>query len=125
MIVILISVLLGSTLAAQGDDVANLRDRVRARYDILTLQDGVALVPRQPDANIRIIQSAAERMGLPMDKVFVNVDKYGNTSAGSIGMAMVEALEQGMIRPGSLIVTVGFGAGLTWGANVIRWNRDE
>lgn len=56
MIVILISVLLASTLAAQGDEVANLRDRVRVRYDILTLQDGVALVPRQPDANIRIIQ---------------------------------------------------------------------
>jgi 3-oxoacyl-[acyl-carrier-protein] synthase-3 len=64
-------------------------------------------------------------MGLPMDKVFVNVERYGNTSAGSIGIAMTEALEQGRIQRGSVLVTVGFGAGLTWGANVIRWSRDE
>ena len=80
-------------------------------------------IPHQ--ANIRIIEAAAERMNLPPEKVFLNVDKYGNTSAASIGMAMVEAIEQKRINKGSIIVTVGFGAGLTWGANVIRWSRDE
>ena len=88
-----------------------------------TPNDVDIFLPHQ--ANIRIIQAAAERMNLPMEKVFVNVERYGNTSAGSIGIAMVEALEQGRIRRGDVIVTVGFGAGLTWGANVIRWSRDE
>ncbi len=89
------------------------------------------LTPREVDlfiphqANIRIINAAAERMGLTSERVFVNVDKYGNTSAASIGIALVEALEQKRLHRGSVLVTVGFGAGLTWGANVIRWNRDE
>jgi 3-oxoacyl-[acyl-carrier-protein] synthase-3 len=77
------------------------------------------LVPHQ--ANIRIIASAAERMGLPMEKVFVNLDKYGNTSAATIPIALDEAVRTGAIHPGSLVVTVGFGGGLTWAANVIRW----
>src|SRR5687768_2099735 len=89
----------------------------------LTPKDVDLFLPHQ--ANIRIIQAAAERMGLSMDKVFLNVERYGNTSAGSIGIAMVEALEEGRIHRGDVIVTVGFGAGLTWGANVIRWSRDE
>ena len=89
----------------------------------LTPKDVDLFLPHQ--ANIRIIQAAAERMGLPMEKVFLNVERYGNTSAGSIGIAMVEALEQGRIHRGDVLVTVGFGAGLTWGANVIRWSRDE
>jgi 3-oxoacyl-[acyl-carrier-protein] synthase-3 len=76
-------------------------------------------------ANIRIITAAAERLGLPPEKVFVNVQKYGNTSAGSIPIALVEALEQGRVKKGDVLVFVGFGAGLTWGANVVRWNRDE
>jgi 3-oxoacyl-[acyl-carrier-protein] synthase-3 len=78
-------------------------------------------IPHQ--ANIRIITRAAERLGLPMEKVFVNVDRYGNTSAASVPMAMAEAWQSGRIRPGSLVVTVGFGSGLTWGANVIRWGN--
>ena len=76
-------------------------------------------IPHQ--ANIRIIESAAKRLDLPMSKVFVNLDRYGNTSAASIPIALAEAVEQGRIVRGSLVVTVGFGAGLTWGANVIRW----
>ncbi|HZO88830.1 MAG TPA: beta-ketoacyl-ACP synthase III [Chthonomonadaceae bacterium] len=74
-------------------------------------------------ANIRIIQAAAERLGLPNEKVFVNVDRYGNTSAASVPIALAEAAQQGRLRYGDIVVTVGFGAGLTWGANVIRWNR--
>lgn len=86
----------------------------------LRTEDVDLFIPHQ--ANIRIIQKAAERMGLPMDKVFVNLDRYGNTSAASIPLALDEAVKAGRIRPGSLVVLVGFGAGLTWGANVLRWS---
>jgi 3-oxoacyl-[acyl-carrier-protein] synthase-3 len=76
-------------------------------------------------ANIRILQAAADRFGISMDKVPVNVDRYGNTSAASIPIALREAADQGRLRRGDVVVTVGFGAGLTWGANVLRWNRDR
>ena len=76
-------------------------------------------------ANIRIIRSAAERLALPAEKVFVNLDRYGNTSAASVPMALAEAAQQGRLKRGDIVVTVGFGAGLTWAANVIRWSRSE
>lgn len=76
-------------------------------------------VPHQ--ANIRIIESARERLNLPKEKVFVNVDRLGNTSAGSIPIALSEASAQGVLKPGMVVLTVGFGAGLVWGANLIRW----
>lgn len=79
-------------------------------------------VPHQ--ANIRIIESAAQRIGLPMDKVFLNVQRYGNTSAASIPIALCEARDEGRVRRGSVLVFVAFGAGFTWGANVVRWSRD-
>jgi 3-oxoacyl-[acyl-carrier-protein] synthase III len=85
----------------------------------LTPGDVDLFIPHQ--ANTRIIDAAARRLDLPPSKVFVNVDRYGNTSAASIPMALYEAWRQGRIRPGGVIVTVGFGAGLSWGANVIRW----
>jgi 3-oxoacyl-[acyl-carrier-protein] synthase-3 len=88
----------------------------------LTPADVDLFVPHQ--ANIRIIHAAAQRMGLSLDRVFVNVQKYGNTSAGSIPIALAEAVQEGRIKRGDVLVLVGFGAGLTWGANVIRWNRD-
>ena len=75
-------------------------------------------------ANIRIMRATSERLDIPWDKVFVNIDRYGNTSAGSIPIALTEAQAQGRLRRGSIVVTVGFGAGLTWAANVIRWSRD-
>ena len=87
----------------------------------LTAADIDLLIPHQ--ANIRIIDKAAERMGLPREKVVVNLDRYGNTSAASIPLALDEAAKAGRVQPGSLLVLVGFGAGLTWGANVIRWSR--
>ena len=80
-------------------------------------------IPHQ--ANIRIITKAAERMNLPFEKVFTNLDKYGNTSAASIPLALDEAVKQGRIQMGDLVVLVGFGAGLTWGANVIRWSKQS
>jgi 3-oxoacyl-[acyl-carrier-protein] synthase-3 len=82
-------------------------------------EDISLFVPHQ--ANIRIIESAAKFMGLPMDKVFVNLDKYGNTSAASVGLALDEALGQGMVKAGDKLVLVAFGAGLTWAATAIEW----
>jgi len=79
------------------------------------------LIPHQ--ANIRIIQAAAKRLKMPMDKVIVNVDRYGNTSAASIPMAMDEAYRSGRLKHGDLMVVVGFGAGLTWAASVIKWSK--
>ncbi len=76
-------------------------------------------VPHQ--ANLRIIESAATRLGLPPERVFVNVGKYGNTSGASIPLALYEAAEEGRLKPGMVAMTVGFGAGLVWGANLIRW----
>ena len=76
-------------------------------------------VPHQ--ANLRIIQAAAERLNLPDEKVFTNVQKYGNTSGGSIPLALYEAQMEGRLKPGMIVMTVGFGAGLVWGANIIRW----
>lgn len=87
----------------------------------LTLSDVDLLIPHQ--ANIRIIDKAAERMGLPRDKVMVNLDKYGNTSSATIPIALDEAVKTGRVQTGSLLVTVGFGAGLTWAANVLRWSK--
>lgn len=75
-------------------------------------------------ANIRILESAAKRFGISMDRVAVNVDRYGNTSAASVPIALCESAERKRLKRGDIVVTVGFGAGLTWGANVIRWNRD-
>jgi 3-oxoacyl-[acyl-carrier-protein] synthase-3 len=76
-------------------------------------------VPHQ--ANIRIIEAAAKHMGLPMDKVFVNLDRYGNTSAASVGLALDEAVAEGRVKAGDKLVLVAFGAGLTWAATAIEW----
>lgn len=76
-------------------------------------------VPHQ--ANLRIITSAAKRLSLPDEKVFLNVANYGNTSGGSIPLALYEAEKQGRLKKGMVVMTVGFGAGLVWGANLIRW----
>ncbi|MDU4959954.1 MAG: beta-ketoacyl-ACP synthase III [Sporomusaceae bacterium] len=89
----------------------------------LTTADIDFMIPHQ--ANIRIIQSAAKRLKLPMDKVMVNVDRYGNTSAATIPIALEEALQSGKIKHGDNIVLVGFGAGLTWASAVIKWYKGE
>lgn len=72
-------------------------------------------------ANMRIIDSAAKRMGLPLEKFYVNLNKYGNTSAASIGIALGEALEQGLIKKGDKIALTGFGGGLTYGSIIMKW----
>jgi 3-oxoacyl-[acyl-carrier-protein] synthase-3 len=85
----------------------------------LTPEDANWIIPHQ--ANLRIIESAARGLKLPMERFIVNLDRYGNTSTASIPIATVEALEKSQIRPGEKIVMVGFGAGLTWGALVAEW----
>ncbi len=77
------------------------------------------LVPHQ--ANIRIIQAMAKRLDLPLDKVMININKYGNTSAASIPIALDEAYESGKVKRGDYIMLAAFGAGLTWGAALIKW----
>lgn len=84
-----------------------------------TIDDVSLFIPHQ--ANIRIIQSAAKRLGIPEEKIFVNVDRYGNTSAASIPIALDEALREQRIKEGDIVLLVGFGAGLTWGAALIEW----
>ncbi len=99
---------------AMGDSCCTLLEKVGMTPDDIDL-----FVPHQ--ANLRIIQAASERLGLPPEKVFVNVHKYGNMSAGSIPVALYEAEREGRLKRGDLVMTVGFGAGLVWGANLIRW----
>ncbi|MEK5237025.1 beta-ketoacyl-ACP synthase III [Paenibacillus sp. FSL L8-0470] len=85
----------------------------------LTKEDIDLFVPHQ--ANIRIIQSAMQRLDLPEDKCVINVDRYANTSAASIPLALVEAAEEGRMKEGDTVLMVGFGGGLTWGASVLKW----
>ena len=84
-----------------------------------TTDDIDLLIPHQ--ANLRINQMAARTLGLREDQVFNNIQKYGNTTAASIPIALHEAVEAGLIKQGDLVVLAAFGAGLTWGANLIRW----
>lgn len=88
----------------------------------LTKDDIDLFLPHQ--ANIRIIESAAKRLDLPMDRVYVNVDRYGNTSAASIPIALTELNRAGRLKKGNRLLLVGFGAGLTWGASVLVWGKD-
>jgi 3-oxoacyl-[acyl-carrier-protein] synthase-3 len=87
----------------------------------LTVDDVDLYVPHQ--ANVRIIDHAVRRLGFPEEKVVVNVDRYGNTSTGSIPLALAEAAADGRLRPGSVVLMTGMGAGLTWGSAVIRWTH--
>ena len=82
-------------------------------------QDVDILIPHQ--ANIRIIEATAKHAGIPMDKVYVNVDRYGNTSAASIPIALDECVRAGRITAGSLVLLVAFGGGFTWGSVAVRW----
>jgi 3-oxoacyl-[acyl-carrier-protein] synthase III len=85
----------------------------------LTAADIDLLIPHQ--ANIRIIESTAKHAGLPMDKVFINLDRYGNTSAASLAIALDEAVRTGRLTPGMKVMFVAFGAGFTWASMVVQW----
>ena len=84
----------------------------------LTGADIDLMIPHQ--ANIRIIEATAKHANIPMDKVYVNVDRFGNTSAASVPIALDEAIEKGVIGEGSTVLLVAFGAGFTWGSMVVR-----
>ena len=85
----------------------------------LTAADVDLLIPHQ--ANIRIIEATAKHAGMPMDKVYVNVDRFGNTSAASIAIALDEAVKTGRLKPGMTVLFCAFGAGFTWAAMAVRW----
>ena len=87
----------------------------------LATGDIALVVPHQ--ANLRIIEAVAKRLDMPMDRVFVNLARYGNTSAASIPIALVEAAKQGRLKQGDNVLLTAFGGGLTWGSAVIRWGR--
>jgi 3-oxoacyl-[acyl-carrier-protein] synthase III len=87
-----------------------------------TVDDVDLYVPHQ--ANVRIIDHATRKLGFPSEKVVVNVDRYGNTSSGSIPLALADAAADGRLRPGELVLMTGMGAGLTWGSALIEWTEE-
>jgi 3-oxoacyl-[acyl-carrier-protein] synthase-3 len=126
----------GQTLA-RGEHYVRMEGRETYRYATKTMATtALKAIERagwQPDeidlfiphqANVRIIESVAKGLGLPMEKMFVNVDRYGNTSAGSIPIALAEAVDSGRIKVGDKIVLVAFGAGLTSGGIAMEWTAD-
>jgi 3-oxoacyl-[acyl-carrier-protein] synthase III len=126
----------GQTLA-RGEHYVRMEGKETYRYATKTLASSALtaieragwqpsdidlFIPHQ--ANIRIIESVAKGLGLPMEKMFVNVDRYGNTSAASVPIALSEAVDSGRIKVGDRIVLVAFGAGLTSGAIALEWTAD-
>jgi len=126
----------GQTLA-RGEHFVRMEGKETYRYATKTMaSSALKAIERagwQPDeidlfiphqANVRIIESVAKGLGLPMEKMFVNVDRYGNTSAASVGIALSEAVDTGRIKVGDKVVLVAFGAGLTSGAIALEWTAD-
>ena len=87
----------------------------------LSADDIHLVVPHQ--ANLRIIEAVVKRAGIPMERCFVNIQRYGNMSAATVPVALVEALEEGRVAPGATLLLTGFGAGLSWSAHVLRWGQ--
>ena len=87
----------------------------------LTADDVALFIPHQ--ANSRIIGSAASQLGLPPERTFVNIDRYGNTSAASVPIAMAEAADAGRLNRGDIVLLSGFGAGMSWASALVRWER--
>jgi 3-oxoacyl-[acyl-carrier-protein] synthase-3 len=101
---------------------------VQSAEDVLercgvSIGDVDVYVPHQ--ANIRIIDHATKKLGIPSERVVVNVDRYGNTSSGSIPLALADAAKEGRLGPGKLVLMTGMGAGLTWGSALLRWTGEN
>ena len=125
------------TTAASLDDGSHLLQmdgRNVFKWAVRAVDESIELVLNQADvkaedvslflihqANIRIIDSAMEKLGIPREKVIVNIERYGNTSAGSIPLCLDEAVQAGKVKRGDLLLMCGFGAGLTWGTGLYRW----
>jgi 3-oxoacyl-[acyl-carrier-protein] synthase-3 len=116
----------GSCILMEGRQVYNFAVKVVAEgiQELLAsrgfaIDDITYIVPHQ--ANARIIEAAAKRSKIPLAKFYMNIDEYANTSAASIPIALTEMQNKGLLKQGDLIVTYGFGAGLTYGGNIIRW----
>jgi len=114
------------TIHMNGREVFRFATRViaQATRDAVTsaqlkLEDIQLVIPHQ--ANLRIIEAAMRGLDLPIDRCFINIERYGNTSTASIPIATCEAIQQGRLQSGNNTVFVGFGAGLTWGAAMVRW----
>ena len=88
----------------------------------VSIDDVDLYIPHQ--ANMRIIDHATRKLGVPSDRVVINVDRYGNTSSGSIPLALADAAADGRLQPGRLVLMTGMGAGLTWGSTLIRWTKE-
>ena len=86
---------------------------------VYSLEDFSWIVPHQ--ANMRIVQAAAKRLGAPLEKFYLNMEEYANTSSASIPIALWEMEAKGLLKKGDLVMLIGFGAGLTYGAQAIRW----
>jgi 3-oxoacyl-[acyl-carrier-protein] synthase-3 len=103
-----------AAVLSMADACDKALERAGLRSDDIDL-----LIPHQ--ANIRIIEATAKHAGLPMDKVYVNVDRYGNTSAASVAIALDEAVRCGRLQPGMKVMFCAFGAGFTWASLVVQW----
>ena len=101
-------------MVSSAEAVLDVCDRTVADVDVY--------VPHQ--ANVRIIDHASRKLGIPEERVVVNVDRYGNTSSGSIPLALADAVGDGRLKPGKLVLMTGMGAGLTWGSALIEWTHE-
>ena len=113
-------------LSMQGNDVFKFATKsmqplveTAIERNGLSMDDLVLIVPHQ--VNSRIIDTVLRKVAIPREKIYLNLQRYGNTSAASVPMALHEAVEEGRGKPGSLVLLVAFGAGLTWGYNLVRW----
>jgi 3-oxoacyl-[acyl-carrier-protein] synthase-3 len=123
-----------ASMIEAGDQYVKMDGRQVFKWAVRALSDTVALVLKEAglsvhdvslyllhQANIRIIDAAVDQLGIPKEKVFNNIQRYGNTSGGSIPLALDEAFRAGRIKPGDTLMLCGFGAGLTWGTALFRW----
>lgn len=119
---------------ARGDHFIHMQGKKLYPFAVRSMEDsvrrcleGAALAPDDVDlfiphqANLRIIEAVRERLGLPEDKVYVNIDRYGNTSSASIPIALDEVVRAGRLAPGDTLAFAAFGGGATWGGSVMRW----
>ena len=118
----------GGTIEMDGKEV--FRRAVRVMVDSsraslgragMSVEDVDLVVPHQ--ANLRIIQSACQKLGIDHERASIVIDRYGNTSSASIPLALVDAIDAGRVSAGDTLLLTGFGAGMTWASAVLRWSR--